>query len=164
MEAQRGDGVRAPTHSQPSTRRKCVVNTTLRRLCPKGRPGWASGGRSGRPGNSRPHWHSTLPPVVSRYTNYAIPEKVYEPPKNSRRQKDDMTQVPCWEPKHIRATGWSSGPRVRGLYPSINIYITKRWDIYIYIRMYILYNVAFKVKEKLTCLKLSRADILTGKP
>ena len=30
--------------------------------------------------------------------------------------------------------------------------------------MYILYNVAFKVKEKLTCLKLSRADILTGKP
>ena len=45
----RGEGV-APTHSQPGTRRRCVVSTTLRPLYPGKDPvrivqeaGWASG-------------------------------------------------------------------------------------------------------------------------
>ena len=85
MQAQRGGGCIAPTHSQHGTRRRWVVNTTLRPLYPQQRLGTlCTGGWVGLGADldgtenlaSTDFNPRTFQHVAGRYSDYAIPAAI----------------------------------------------------------------------------------------
>ena len=85
MQAQRGGSSISPTNSQPGIRRTWVVNTTLRPLYPRERPGvHCQGGWVGLGAGldctenlAPPELDSrVLQPLASRYTDCVIPAAV----------------------------------------------------------------------------------------
>ena len=75
MQAERGGGSIAPSHSQAASRRRWMVGTTLRPLYPQERPGtggWAGlGARLEGMGNLTPLGFDppTVQPAANRYTD-----------------------------------------------------------------------------------------------